>query len=379
MVNFILTIIGVIIQLADTVLSALLSWLLGLAGNIRDYLVDIIVGMFSILSKSFGYLPENDSYFANYYGSTEAPALGNLSGLYGGIQGIAVALALFLLIYGFIVENLDFHIQDGWNIVIRFLVKVALITPAIYAWPKIGGMIINIVNGFKSNGNGIASGFNTESILKSLFYIPSGGDLTSFTQAGVDGFSGKATLTGLGSSLMEIISFGFGAEVGISNWLSDYVPSVMHLVACVLIIVLTFSVVKKMFKVLIDFSLPYIEFAVLITFVPLAIAFYASRSTMNIGQRYFRKLVSIGCLNSFRLLGLYAITKLPTILGFHNGLTDVVGSYTQINVASVNIDVMLPGSSWTVLVLLIVSVLSIHIAEAFLNKSEQLIGTVLGQ
>ena len=52
MVNFILTIIGVIIQLADTVLSALLSWLLSLAGNIRDYLVDIIVGMFSVLSKS---------------------------------------------------------------------------------------------------------------------------------------------------------------------------------------------------------------------------------------------------------------------------------------------------------------------------------------
>ncbi len=165
----------------------------------------------------------------------------------------------------------------------------------------------------------------------------------------------------------------------------------LYTLTVILVFVLALSVCKKLFKFIVDFILPYIEFGVLIFFVPIGLAFYAARSTQHVGQSYFRKLFNVGILNSIRLIGLNIIIWLMyDVLKIGTWFSTLIPSGTFSSASDYGVNehgylisflgegvAIHPGITATIGCAL-ATVLVVHIAEAWINKSEQVSSAIVG-
>lgn len=224
------------------------------------------------------------------------------------ISDIAIALATLIVIYGFIVENLDFHTYDGWDRVIRFLIRLCVIVPLVQGF-KFDGKIFMYVRQIVNNFNKVLlTGHQGTWDVSNIehFYFP------SFTNTiSMDNYDAI-------TSAIHASSFYVGISTGIWNGIliDVFAPAIAKLVYIIIFAFLGFITIKKGVK-LFTMVFPYaVELKIMCMFFPIAIAFFGSHSTQHVAQSYLRRFFAVSLTGA-----MYVLVALTFTL-FHSA-TDV--------------------------------------------------------
>lgn len=229
---------------------------------------------------------------------------------------IAGYLALFFVIYGFVIENLDFHTYDGWDRVIRLLIRCAIIIPLTNRAYIIAEYIGSATTAFKSmimsevyqgvSGTGTiftsTDGTETTTNFFNMYVMPSfdricNDEMWDSLSSLEDSFGARLGGFALGGPLVAL-----------------FLSAIVRIIVSVFVVIVGVMIVKKVLEIAQIALIPVIEFKILYFFAPVAIAFYGSHATQHVGQSYLRNLLVVGMENAIRLLILVTVyTKLGWI------------------------------------------------------------------
>lgn len=371
-------ILELIMYALDKIVSTLGTLFMVIAGQ-------IITGVFNAF---FGLLELNGHSAASL---TWAPKI------FDSALIIAYTLTFVICIYGFLIENLDFHTYDGWDRVIRLLLRIVIVSILIAASGEIlraGRSIILGVNELAASqenvylGHTYSLGEAIGSFWPGLKYASSASALsgTSVSVAtapngvrinfeddtdwhGLSGLLSVLPLASVTSAIFSALMNAFGTSASESDWTSWTYPVTptyttmnagvdnaansfssgvvdvftagifdvrsfiialwivfTHIVGIVVVVALTVLILKKIFKMALNLIVPFLEFYVLASLLPIGLSFYASHSTQHVGQSYVRNFIKTGLQIAFKIFVLIAISAIGTALLSKLNLSTLIGS-----------------------------------------------------
>lgn len=337
---------------------------------------------------------------------------------------IAYTLVIVICIYGFLVENLDFHTYDGWDRVIRFFLRLVIVSilmtscmsifqSANEALTNTNKLILNYYNNTWLQDMPVSAAENipSEGHFSGIPYPYWPGETISeldFTDD-IEWNLGELVLNSTGSVpaiIADLVNMATedrtalpldpdASQVGIPNdlarviadntWskylvggffnISDFIlvlwAVVTHLIAMIACCALVFLIIKKTFKIGINLIIPSIEFFVLSAAFPIGLSFFASHSTQHVGQGYIRWLAKTGLQLGVKGALLSAVLWVARIFRT-NGILNprfllssrVQGYLNQLTCGYGNVIIALAGS----LILIFIADMVIEKGEHFMSK-----------
>lgn len=340
---------------------------------------------------------------------------------FNGVCVIAGTLAFAICIYGFLIENLDFHTYDGWDRVIRLLIRIALISIMLAFIPDIleqvekliinanayigeqevallgsesllnrtysptyGGKIGSYWPGTATTAGGVNINFNNE-LLKDTNLSISGlaGAWTTFNSwfsvitIPTDGICPIQPAAGYPSAITEAAKTSSSIMTGLrlsvifepASFIYVCWCVLTHCIAIIAMIALTVLILKKIFKMALNLLVPFIELRILLTCFPIGLAFYASHSTQHVAQSYVRNLFKTGLQFAFKILVIIVMGLTGT------ALLSRIDIMSWVDATTVN---QLTYGHANDIVKLFMSLMVLTVTEMALDRTEHLSAKVFG-
>lgn len=342
---------------------------------------------------------------------------------------IAYMLTFCICVYGFLIENLDFHTYDGWDRVIRLLIRIVVVTIMISASESILRAGRDVIVGANqliaskdtfflpgapySSGSAIGT-YGTYAVTYSFWPgtkptsaagldINFSNDVTSPATSPTSAWASYTAMTSIGSMINAFSkstdaallkpTIGYPTELSSNplllaasgtanlvllglfnakNFILSLWTAVTHLIGILAIIILSVLILKKAFKIALNIAVPFLEFNILASLCPIGLSFYASHSTQHVGQSYVRSFIKTGLQAGFKILVLGAVGILGAGIV---GRLDPAGMLSGDPMTHLN---YLTCGHANDIILLFTSLVSISLAELAIERTDQLAGKVFG-